>query len=522
MPTSVHTSRYQLFAASAVAALWLTACGGGGGGGDVAAAPPPGGQAGAPAPAPGPGAAPAPAPAPGVATVQLTASAVAQSNHQYEVNAAGGGTIDLTLPALPAVGDTVSITGVSADTWRLVPNAGQSVVTSNLSGVAWTARLDPRVWHWISSDAAGDVLVAGEGIGGLLNTSTDGGATWTAGNSATISGGPWVSSDMTPTGDRIVAVQFNGGIFTSTDHGVTWAPLGGTAPAGVDMTNQSYESVTISQTDNGRHIVAVAHADPADPSGATGAPILVSADTGGTWTKATLVGGGALTGHWRAVDSSADGTHLIAADQDGPVYVSSDSGATWSEVTVTAPDGTAATDNWYRVKMSDDGLTIALVGNSFGGISAGNGIYISRDGGTTWTRNTELVADYTAVAMSGNGQVITVSVSNPNPNPDPGTVARAASGSVLRSTDGGLNFSPLTMPGADTDWRAVATSADGNKIAAATGLFFPATTGLLYTSPGDSTSGAITGGQSMSMQVQYLGNGQWSVPASTGGPFTIQ
>ena len=405
----------------------------------------------------------------------------------------------------------MSVTGQSANAWMLAQNAGQTVFTSGMSGnvapgTAWTARLAPRIWHWISSDATGNVIVAGE-AGGPLNTSTDGGQTWTTGNSPNSI---WISSDMTPGAERIVAVQYGGGFYTSTDRGATWTQF---TSAAVNLGSQAYESVSISQ--DGRRIVAVVQ----------NGPILVSADGGASWSQGTAAGSAApLTGWWRAVDSSADGMSLIAADQNGPVYRSADGGFTWSPANVSV-GGVAAPDNWYRVKMSSDGRTIALVGNSFGGANAGRGIYVSHDGGASWARPASLVADYTAAAVSGDGQVITVTVSNPNPNQPAGTVARA-SGRVLRSTDGGATFSALAMPGSDTDWRAVGMSADGNQLAVAAGLFTTAEAGQLYTSLGNRTSfgtqGSITGGQGLSAELVYLGNGQFSVRSSGGGAFTIR
>jgi photosystem II stability/assembly factor-like uncharacterized protein len=121
--------------------------------------------------------------------------------------------------------------------------------------------------------------------------------------------------------------------------------------------------------------------------------------------------------------------------------------------------------------------------------------------------------------MSGDGQVITVSVSNPNPNPQPGTVARGT-GRVLRSTDGGATFSPLAIQGSDTNWRAVATSSDANKIAVAAGLFDGGLTGQLSTSLGNRTSvgapGSMNAGQGQSLSLVYQGNGRFGVSASSG------
>jgi hypothetical protein len=429
------------------------------------------------------------------------------------VAAASTGTVVITLPPAPAPGDTVTVTGESANSWTLAQNAGQSVVTAGMQGnvapgASWTARMEPKVWHWLASDASGQVLVAGE-AGGNLNTSSDGGLTWTTGDSPS---GIWISIDMTPSADRIVAVQYGGGMYLSTDLGASWRQLT-TASAGVNLVDQLWESVSVSN--DGQGIVAAVQ----------NGPIYASGDGGQTWVAGTTGSpAAALTGWWRASDSSADGLTVVAADHNGAVYRSTDGGLTWSPLSITV-DGAPVTDRWYRLRMSGNGQVIALVGNSFGGAEAGNGIYISRDGGTSWTGATSLVADYSAVAMSADGQVITVTVSNPNPNPPPGTVARAG-GRVLRSTDGGATFAPITLPGSDTNWRAVAMSSDGNKLAVAAGLFDGAVPGQLYTSLGNRTSvgtlGAITGGQGQTAVLTYLGDGQFSVTGSSGGAFAIR
>jgi hypothetical protein len=254
-------------------------------------------------------------------------------------------------------------------------------------------------------------------------------------------------------------------------------------------------------------------------------PLYASADGGASWTVGTIAGTSTpVVAWWRGMDSSADGMTVVSADHNGELHRSVDGGLTWSRLSVVF-GGVAVTDNWYRVRMSDDGSVIALVGNSFGGPAAGTGIYVSRDRGLTWSRGHALVADYSAIAMSGDGQVITVSVSNPNPNPQPGTVPRAT-GRVLRSTDGGASFGVLTLPGSDTNWRAVATSSDANKIAVAAGLFDGGLTGQLFTSLGNRTSvgtlGAIGAVQGQGLSVVYQGNGRFAVTSSSGGAFSIR
>jgi hypothetical protein len=431
-------------------------------------------------------------------------------NTSYSINAPGPA-VTVTLPAAATLNDTVTITGTSATAWTVAQNAGQSILTSGLNGntapgTVWTPRPPAKVWHWISSDATGEVLLAGEADSGLLNTSRNGGQTWTNGNSPN---GTWISSDMTPTGNRMVAVQYGGGMYTSVDFGVTWTRL---THALVNVAaGLPFESVTISA--DGQRLAAVMQPGV----GSTPSGLVLSNNAGTTWTAATLPAG---TYWWRGVDSSADGQVIMAVAHTSQIFLSANGGTTWAPVSVPL----APAESWYRVKVSADGNTIAIAGNSYGA-APGTGVYVSHNRGTTWTRGFTAVADYTALAMSGDGQTIGASISNT-------TVGTTTTpGRVVMSKDGGTTFAPLTMPGTDTDWRALATSEDGRKFAAATGRFTlppPAPaghTGLLVTSQGDRTSigtgGSIIGHQNESVTLKYASNGQWTVQSSTGGPFTI-
>ena len=78
-------------------------------------------------------------------------------------------------------------------------------------------------------------------------------------------------------------------------------------------------------------------------------------------------------------------------------------------------------------------------------------------------------------------------------------------------------------------WRGIAMSADGNRLVAADNGGDPpivSAGGLIYTSRGNRTStgtlGSITGGQGDSIQVQYLGGGQFKVLNSSTLPFVIK
>jgi photosystem II stability/assembly factor-like uncharacterized protein len=341
-----------------------------------------------------------------------------------------------------------------------VPHAAVSPLIAALSPMAsavasytWrVADSTPRIWHSMSSNPDGTVIVAGE-AGGLLRTSHDGGATWTSGNSTSAT---WISSAMSATGGRIYAVQYGGAMVVSTNFGATWSPV---ASAG----NASWEAVATSQ--DGTRVAAVVQ----------NGPVLVSSDSGASWRTAAMPDGQAAH-WWRWIDSSSDGHALVAVSHNGEVFRSTDYGTSWHAVTVSF-GGAAVAESWYRVKLSSDGQTIAIVANSFGG-APGSGIYVSHDGGATWSRNFSLVADYTFLAMSSDGQVIAASLSNTGSTP----------GRVMWSGDGGASFTQLAMPGSNTNWRAIAMSSAGDRMAAATGAFNTQSTGLLYTAQSSSSA----------------------------------
>jgi hypothetical protein len=298
--------------------------------------------------------------------------------------------------------------------------------------------------------------MAAGAIPGPIGVSVDGGSTWS------ISGAPsgnWISIDMSLTGSRMVAVQYLGGMYRSTDSGASWSPVSGGALA---TTNREYESITTS-TDGLRIAAAIMNGE-----------IQVSSDGGATWTAAraagTAAGGAALVDQFRAIDSSADGLVVAAATQNGRLYVSTDGGATFTLRTV-AVAGSPVADGWYRVAVSQDGNTIALAGN-FVYTTTSTGIYVSRDRGATWTRGTTGGRTHSSISLSANGDVIGVTVS------DDGA---GGPGQVLVSTNGGLSFAPATTPAGETNWRAIAISGTANRAVLASGTF-AARNGNVYVS----------------------------------------
>ncbi|MBI1766731.1 MAG: hypothetical protein HYR56_35440, partial [Acidobacteria bacterium] len=208
----------------------------------------------------------------------------AQPNTGYVVTNASQVTI--TLPTNPNVGDLVRVSGVGAGGWKIVQNAGQSVIGTNIGtfGLNWTPRENNRNWYSVASSADGSKLVAVE-QGDKIYTSTDSGVSWTPRNSGGIF---WQSVASSADGNKLVAVEVNFKIYTSTDSGVSWTPR---------ESNRSWWSVASSA--DGSKLVAVV-------GGFFAGQIYTSTDSGVTWTPRES------NRNWYSVASSADGNKLVA------------------------------------------------------------------------------------------------------------------------------------------------------------------------------------------------------------------
>jgi len=301
---------------------------------------------------------------------------------------------------------------------------------------------------------------------------------------------------MTPNADRIVAVAYGGDMYMSTDRGVTWTQVTSTT-AGVTLTGREWESVTISH-DGSRMAANIING-----------PIYLYHRTaaGVTWTIASDTAGGApLVREWRSIDSSSDGRVIVAVTQRGEVWLGDAQTGVFTLVPVVV-DGTPVTDGWYRVAMSENGNVIAVAGNTqFTNGGTSTGLYVSRNRGATWSRGSSVTGDYTSVTMNATGSSIGATISGPGTN-----------GRVLHSANGGTSFAPLSPPGSDTTWRAMAFSSDGTSYTLAAGTFF-GNPGQLYTSVGHRTSfgaegyiGSSGSGQNQGVEVEYIGNNRWTV-----------
>lgn len=231
-------------------------------------------------------------------------------------------------------------------------------------------------------------------------------------DNANFGNGQWWGSAISSNGNVIVGSQRTAGISLSTN--------GGTTVSRPITTNTYWFDIS----NDGSVIFA---------TGAESNDVQISTNSGSTWTQKNL----STSKH--AICMTPDGRYMMTGGPTSTyLYLSTDTGTTFNTVTSA---GTGA-NYWYGCAMSDDGQIIyALTYNT--------GIKKSVDGGSNWT-NLTLPAgkEWFSVETSADGQIV---------------VATAASQQqVYLSTDGGATFSLSYTSGSYI--RALAMSADGNII----------------------------------------------------------
>jgi photosystem II stability/assembly factor-like uncharacterized protein len=272
----------------------------------------------------------------------------------------------------------------------------------------------------------------------------------------------WLSVSLSATGRYQTAIDESGNIYTTTDHGMTWAEP---HSIGTSVSNTVAISFTgINQTASNGH------------------SIYVSSDYGVTWDQ-TFSGGTSnifvsisLTGQYQTVVSCGDTVYLsndfgqtwnpiddtidlyysveafptacAALSYDGlhqtivteNIYISEDYGQTWLNVS----DANNLDDrNWESIAMSSDGHYQTAIEN-------GGEIYVSRDYGHTWLFvDNPLVIDklWESISISATGQYQT---------------ALEKGGKIYVSNDFGITWNPVADPALDgLQWQSVSVSSDG-------------------------------------------------------------
>jgi hypothetical protein len=313
----------------------------------------------------------APAAANGLLNLQLPNS----TNLQAEVNCSYLFTNlmanQLTLPANPNVGDRVRVAG-GAGGFTLIANIGQSVYS--LPGFTWMMQgVVDR--YCVASSSDGSKLVAA-GFNGGIFTSTNFGLTWIQQTNPNLVNLQCVASSGD--GSRIVTgQQSNGYLYSSTNYGVNWAQLSNVGPG---------YWFSIACSSDGSKLLAGGNHE------------YFSTNYGTTWTYNTVNLGSGYGGNFAAM--SSDGFALY----DGTI-VSTNNGGTW---TYYAGSLGGSLPSQAPVACSSDGSkvlawqTSAETFNSYP--------YISTNYGVTWlftgtSLGTSLpdTGNWKCVAMSGDG-----------------------------------------------------------------------------------------------------------------------
>ena len=255
--------------------------------------------------------------------------------------------------------------------------------------LTYSSSLGPRNFsgtpHPIAAARDGGTLLVSTDNG--LFRSVDGGATW----APAIGNGTWLSVAVSADASTCYALQAPSSLFKSSDSGITWVVVSsafgwsdvatsanGTvvlaANGGVQLSLDGAATITTppgAPTSSIATVAVSASATVLAVMAETGAGnnVWVSLDVGMTWVacSAPVAGGFIFRGVF-----AADGSRLaLSVGNANIVLTSVDNGATWT---------TYATPSYFDpIAASDDALT--LVAGSGGGAF----IYISTDGGATWS-----------------------------------------------------------------------------------------------------------------------------------------
>ena len=181
---------------------------------------------------------------------------------------------------------------------------------------------------------------------------------------------------VSATGKYMILSRTSGGLAVSRDYGRSLYATVGTSPFLLPAISASGQYIYAGNSAGGGHIEA------SSDYGATLSILAASPPYG-----------------WNSVSCSADGRYVIAGPNTAQYpQLSSDFGSTWAPL-LALPQATACTG------LSATGQYM-VVGSSTGSL------YVSRDFGASWgepsVQPPELTANWTAVAVSGNGAYMTV------------------------------------------------------------------------------------------------------------------
>jgi hypothetical protein len=397
-----------------------------------------------------------------------TGGGTSTPNHSYiATNDATAAVVVLPPSGSLQPGDTIRVTGAGLAGYYIQQNAGQTIELRQLDdtfGLVWGTNGSTNFNYKavaVSADAKNMVAVAynaggGGYFGGMFN-STNYGVTWVD-RGMNLN---WSSVASSGDGKKMVGCVNGGQIYTSTNSGGIWTARDSA---------RSWSSVASSF--DGVKLIATT-------DGASG-QVFTSEDSGVTWTSRLT-----LSGMWSSCACSATGSNVVASSSIlTNLATSTNGGLTWSQSTVS---------NAFPIPvlaLSADGTWLIA------------GPRISPDFGTTWIGATGPAKGF--ASCSADGSRIFKAINS-------GTPGR---GEVDMSLDSGFTWSICPLP--QGNFNGVACSADGSTVVAVAEGGHPIYICRSRTTPG--TTGYLFGGRFSSIELQYLGNGVF-MPISHIGTF---
>lgn len=275
-----------------------------------------------------------------------------------------------------------------------------------------------QTWSRVSAVSASSISISADGskimaavYGGGIYVSTNFGVSWTL---TTAPSTNWTAIASSFDGNKIIATSYTGGIYISTNAGITWTNSETNAPGqyrilavsssdGNKLAVADYFAVSTS-TDSGvswisnpvssqKWVSLISSADGSKLAIASYLTLYISTNSGVQWRLITNVPTGS-----DAIAGAADGNKLATAASHGGIYTSVDSGATW--ILTSAPILTnPLTSYWQAITSSSDGRKLAAT--IFNG-----GIYTSTDFGATWTSNNVPAENWSGIASSADGSIL--------------------------------------------------------------------------------------------------------------------
>lgn len=249
---------------------------------------------------------------------------------------------------------------------------------SSDGGATWSQSSPPQPAELLAVDpASSNIVYLGTTAAGGLFRSTDSGATWSATSITT----PLKAINPDAHRAGVVYVSSNDGkVYKSTDFGATWTSLAGSLPSGFNR------------------LLSVA-ADPTNSSALWGTGegsclgagnlaficgLVQSTDGGKTWQAI-----GSVKGWFENVVVDSRNGDIYAGGQDDTVAVASqalavkstDGGKTWTKITTGMSKFSAA----LQLDPETATTLYAEQANLIADLGPGGGIYVSTNGGTSWT-----------------------------------------------------------------------------------------------------------------------------------------